>query len=100
LLAALGEQRINSRLLGTSVPDQVLLTAVDKLQPTTVVVWAQVADTAAPTLMRTLAAQPRLVVAAGSGWDRADLPAAVAWAGSLQQAVTLARGAPRATATG
>jgi DNA-binding transcriptional MerR regulator len=95
LLAALAEQHIDTRLLGTSVPDQVLLTAVDKLQPTAVVVWAQVADTAAPTLMRTLAARPGLVIAAGPGWDRAGLHPPVARAGSLQQAVIQARAAPR-----
>jgi len=99
LFAALVEQRIDARLLGTAVPDQVLLTAVDSLQSVAVVIWAQVAHTATPQLLCTLAAQPRLVIAAGPGWDRTDLHPSAAWAGNLQDALTLVRGAPQSAAT-
>ncbi|MDT7704963.1 MAG: MerR family transcriptional regulator, light-induced transcriptional regulator, partial [Pseudonocardiales bacterium] len=65
LFAALVEQSVDARLLGPSVDDRVLSTAIATLRPAVVVVWAQVPATAAPTLIVARVTGPALVVAAG-----------------------------------
>ncbi|WSL13728.1 MerR family transcriptional regulator [Streptomyces sp. NBC_01288] len=78
LNAALGELDLPTRMFGAAVPAEALTTAVRRLGPVAVVLWAQARSTASPSLARHLAdirwgvkgARRRpSVVLAGPGWS-------------------------------
>ncbi|MEV5529400.1 MerR family transcriptional regulator [Streptomyces prunicolor] len=78
LNAALGELGLPTRMFGAAVPAEALATAVRRLGPAAVVLWAQARSTASPALARHLAdlhwgvkgarRQPSVVLA-GPGWS-------------------------------
>lgn len=78
LNAALGELGLPTRMFGAAVPAEALTTAVRRLGPAAVVLWAQARSTASPPLARHLAdirwgvkgarRQPSVVLA-GPGWS-------------------------------
>ncbi|WTK75873.1 MerR family transcriptional regulator [Streptomyces sp. NBC_01515] len=78
LNAALGELGLPTRMFGAAVPAEALTTAVRRLGPAAVVLWAQARSTASPSLARHLAdirwgvkgarRQPSVVLA-GPGWS-------------------------------
>ena len=76
--AALAERRIGARILGASLPASALASAVQRIGPAVVFVWAQIPDTADPALLSTLPAlRPAAsVLIGGPGWrtDRGRLP--------------------------
>ncbi|MHC3469947.1 MerR family transcriptional regulator [Streptomyces sp. 7R007] len=77
LNAALGELRLPTRMFGAAVPAEALTTAVRRLGPSAVVLWAQARSTASLALARHVAGtqwgvkgarrQPRVVLG-GPGW--------------------------------
>jgi hypothetical protein len=83
LNATLGEQGLPARMLGAAVPAEALLSAVDRLGPAVVVLWAQTRSTASLPLARHLAdrrwgvrgaRREPLVVLGGPGWGGRVLP--------------------------
>jgi DNA-binding transcriptional MerR regulator len=68
--AALAERRIGARILGASLPASALASAVQRLGPAVVFVWAQIPDTADPELLSLLpATRPAAtVLIGGPGW--------------------------------
>lgn len=68
--AALSERRIGARILGASLPASALASAVQRLGPAVVFVWAQIPDTADPELLSLLpATRPAAtVLIGGPGW--------------------------------
>lgn len=95
LAAALAERGTASRLLGARVPPKALRDAVRRAGPDVVVIWSQVAETADVAQLTGLAtARPavKLLLAAGPGWDGAELPSGVQRPDSLAAAVGLITG--------
>ncbi|MDX2600415.1 MerR family transcriptional regulator [Streptomyces caniscabiei] len=100
LNAALGELGLPTRMFGAAVPAEALTTAVDRLGPAAVVLWAQARSTASLPLARHLAAvrwgvkgarrQP-LVLLGGPGWHGHPAPGTVR-PSSLADAVELLSG--------
>ncbi|WNZ14040.1 cobalamin B12-binding domain-containing protein [Streptomyces sp. 11x1] len=86
LNAALGELGLPTRMFGAAVPAEALTSAVDRLGPVAVVLWAQARSTASLPLARHVAAarwgvkgarrQP-LVVLGGPGWHGHPAPGTV-----------------------
>lgn len=68
--AALSERRIGARILGASLPASALASAVQRLGPAVVFVWAQIPDTADPDLLAELpAVRPAAtLLIGGPGW--------------------------------
>ncbi len=75
--AALGELGLPARMFGAAVPAEALTSAVERLGPAAVVLWAQARSTASPPLARHVAAmrwgvkgarRRPLVVLGGPGW--------------------------------
>jgi DNA-binding transcriptional MerR regulator/methanogenic corrinoid protein MtbC1 len=75
--AALGERGLPARMFGAAVPTEALTSAVERLGPAAVVLWAQARSTASPPLARHVAAmrwgvkgarRQSLVVLGGPGW--------------------------------
>ncbi|MFC3348725.1 MerR family transcriptional regulator [Streptomyces echinoruber] len=100
LNAALGEQGLPARMLGAAVPAEALLSAVDRLGPAVVVLWAQTRSTASLPLARHLAdrrwgvrgaRRAPLVVLGGPGWGGRVLPG-MARPAVLREAVDLLGG--------
>jgi MerR family transcriptional regulator, light-induced transcriptional regulator len=81
LAAALAERRIGARILGASLPATALASAVQRLGPAAVFVWAQVPETADPALMSTLPVlrPAATLLVGGPGWrtTAGDMPADV-----------------------
>jgi DNA-binding transcriptional MerR regulator len=90
LAAALAERRISSRVLGTGLPADALVDAVERLGPAAVFVWAQIPGTADRSILAALPSfRPRsTVLAGGPGWT-GDAPADVS--GTADLADTVAR---------
>lgn len=86
--AALAERGVGARVLGASLPDDALASAIRRLGPAAVLVWAQVEETANARTLGDLPTTrpPATVLVAGPGWSNvpADDPSRV---GSLQDAV-------------
>ncbi len=74
LQASLTESGTPSLTLGPSVPDDVLLGAIERTTPRTVVVYAHRRETARPALLRALTGLVPTVLAAGPGWTDRKLP--------------------------
>jgi hypothetical protein len=69
LAAALAEVGCPSRNLGARVPAGALLTALDRLTPATVVVWAHAPEYARQVPVADILARDRIVlIPAGPGW--------------------------------
>ena len=75
--AALAERRIGARILGASLPASALASAVQRLGPAVVFVWAQIPDTADPAVLSTIPSfrPAATVLIGGPGWrqDGGDL---------------------------
>ncbi len=91
LLAALREQHVPARTLGPAVPDEAWMLVAERTCPAAVFVWSHSSRTARPGVLRRLLEHTGTVVAAGPGWERRSLPAAVLTASSLGEAVGTAR---------
>jgi hypothetical protein len=93
--AALAQRGIASRLLGARVPLTALRDAIRRTGPDVVVLWSQTADTAhsrqLPQILRTHPT-PRMLVAAGPGWDGTRIPGGIARPTSLAEAVAIMAG--------
>jgi hypothetical protein len=92
LAAALAERDVASRLLGGRVPPTALRDAVRRAGPDIVVLWSQTTETAhLDQLNDSLRARPapKMVLAAGPGWDGTDMPDPVHRPGALAEAVSL-----------
>lgn len=95
LHAALAEQGISARLFGARVPPNALRDAIRRAGPDVVVLWSQTPPTARPAqLSEVLDARPapKLVLAAGPGWNGVDLPDGVVRPLSLADAVSAVAG--------
>ena len=93
LAAALAERHLGVRLLGGGLPAAALSTAIRRIGPAVVLVWAQLPLTADPAVLDGL---PRLrppvtILAGGSGWLTADLPPRATYVPDLMTAVMLIR---------
>lgn len=91
LAAALAEDGVPARLLGTRVPVAALAATARRTGAGGVFVWAQLADPALPAVLAALPSGRRRVVgvAGGPGWAGLDLPAGWAPAPTLRAAVDL-----------
>ncbi|MFD5466616.1 MerR family transcriptional regulator [Kitasatospora sp. NPDC127059] len=96
--AALAERSVPFRMLGAAVPARALMDAVDRIGPGAVMIWSQDQHTADRELVRRIGDStwgPRgsrsraVVVAAGPGWARHQLPAGAAHPATLAGAVDL-----------
>ena len=74
--AALAERGIGARILGSSMPTAALRTAVQRLGPAVVFLWAQIPGTADPALLEEMPAlRPApTVLIGGPGWRGEDAP--------------------------
>lgn len=91
LAAALAERRVRNCVVGPSTPLSVAAEAIRRLNPTAVVVWSQLPETAD---LAAVTAQPKIraghrTAAAGPGWEYVRLPARVDRPQSLTAAVDL-----------
>jgi hypothetical protein len=97
LRAALAERGAAVRMLGAATPTPALCAAIERARPGAVLVWAQTARTARPSLLAepvaAVHAAGGLLLAAGPGWERRRLPAGVDRVESLHNAVLLTVGA-------
>jgi MerR family transcriptional regulator, light-induced transcriptional regulator len=68
--AGLAERRIGARILGASLPASALASAVQRLGPAVVFVWAQIPDTADPAILSAIPAfrPAATVLIGGPGW--------------------------------
>jgi hypothetical protein len=92
LAAALAEAGVPCRLLGARVPPAALRDAIARTGPRVVMLWAQQPQTADPAQLDAVLTgpnRPLLLVAAGPGWRREDLPDEVALPATLAQALTV-----------
>ncbi|HUR04994.1 MAG TPA: MerR family transcriptional regulator [Nonomuraea sp.] len=94
LAAALTERRVRNCVVGPSTPVSVTAEAIRRLNPSAVLVWSQLEQTAD---LAALTEQPEirsghLMAAAGPGWTHLTLPARVERPGSLGEAVALLAG--------
>jgi hypothetical protein len=95
LAAALAEAGVPCRLLGARVPPGALRDAITRTGPRVVVLWAQQPQTADPDQLNavlTAPNRPMLLVAAGPGWHREDVPDEVVVPATLAQALTITAG--------
>lgn len=91
LAAALTERRVRNCVIGPSTPASVTAEAIRRLNPSAVLVWSQLEETADPAV---LIGQPAIraghrLAAAGPGWAHVRLPARVENPQSLGDAVAL-----------
>lgn len=68
--AALADQRISTRILGARVPHEALVSAMNRVGPSSVLVWAQISGTSDPTRLAGLPHHrpAARIVAGGPGW--------------------------------
>ena len=93
--ASLAEQGIATRMLGARTPDSALASAIRRLGPAAVFIWAQ-----HPSGTDLAAAVPAirpapLIVVGGPGWMGAELPAGTIVAHDLMEALALVGNAVR-----
>lgn len=93
LAAALTESGQSSRVLGASVPTSALISAVRRIKPSAVFIWAQTERTAQHADLTAIPRQrpPARIVAGGPGWRDLELPATVTRAATLTEAVHAVR---------
>lgn len=89
LAATLAEIGCPSRILGASVPTEALASAVRRIAPRAVFVWAQNEDTARCLDLQALPPlrPPIPIVVGGPGWQDQDLPSSLVRVDSLTDAV-------------
>jgi MerR family transcriptional regulator, light-induced transcriptional regulator len=90
LAAALAEQGIDSRVLGSDLPYFALAAAVRRTGPGVVFLWSQAPATGDPLALPDLSPRrpgARLILG-GPGWDRDRIPAAARLVGSLPEALS------------
>jgi hypothetical protein len=95
LRAALAERGTPAHMLGADTPTKALVTALARVRPDVLVVWAQTEGPARLTHLRELNVAehtPGLLIAAGPGWDAEVLPPSVRRVDSLQAAVDFIHG--------
>lgn len=89
--AGLAERRIGARILGASLPARALASAVQRLGPAVVFVWAQIPDTADPAILNAIPSfrPAATVLIGGPGWrhDGAPLPG-VTWVSDLTDTIS------------
>ncbi|MGH3897623.1 MAG: MerR family transcriptional regulator [Pseudonocardiaceae bacterium] len=93
LAAALAESGQPSRVLGASVPTSALTSAVRRIKPSAVFIWAQTERTAQHADLTAIPRQrpPARIVAGGPGWRDLELPTTVTRAATLTEAVHAVR---------
>lgn len=91
LAAALAEQSVPSRTLGSRVPPAALAAAVTRTRAVAVFVWAQMPSKGLLEILQAVPVRrPRVrIVVGGPGWSEVELPKHVAAASSLDQAIAL-----------
>ncbi|MGH3873246.1 MAG: MerR family transcriptional regulator [Pseudonocardiaceae bacterium] len=89
LAAALAEWGQPSRVLGASVPMPALTSAIRRIKPSAVFIWAHTEATAHHADLTAIPRQrpPARIVAGGPGWRDLELPATVTRATTLTEAV-------------
>jgi MerR family transcriptional regulator, light-induced transcriptional regulator len=90
LAAALAEQGIDSRVLGSDLPYFALAAAVRRTGPGVVFLWSQAPATGDPRALPDLSPRrpgTRLILG-GPGWDRDRIPAAARLVSSLPEALS------------
>jgi hypothetical protein len=87
--AALADEGVPARPLGSDLPVDALVAAVRRTTPSVVVLWSQLAPTADVAVLQALpTTRPRVrVFVAGRGWEQVTLPPRVRWLESLGDAV-------------
>lgn len=93
LAAALAELCQPSRVLGASVPTSALISAVHRIKPSAVFLWAQTERTAQHIDLMAIPRQrpPARIVVGGPGWRDLELPTTVTHAATLTEAVHAVR---------
>jgi MerR family transcriptional regulator, light-induced transcriptional regulator len=88
LAAALAQRGVACRSLGPDLPVEALVSAVRRIAPAAVVLWAQLAPAADPAVLRALPRTRPLVrvFVAGPGWSGVELPPRVVRLDSLGEA--------------
>jgi DNA-binding transcriptional MerR regulator len=89
--AGLAERRIGARILGASLPASALASAVQRLGPAVVFVWAQIPDTADPAMLGTIPSfrPAATVLIGGPGWRHdGELMPGVTWVSDLSDTIT------------
>ncbi|GAA5177281.1 MerR family transcriptional regulator [Rugosimonospora acidiphila] len=92
LAAGLAQSGLAVRQLGARMPARALREAVRRTGPAAVGLWAHADRYAVPAQLLDLTelpAPPSLLIAAGPGWDGAELPVAVARPQTLREAVAI-----------
>jgi DNA-binding transcriptional MerR regulator len=91
LAAALAEQGIGARLLGSGLPATALAAAVRRTGPAVLLLWAQLPRHADVRVLEELPVlrPPVAVLAGGAGWRGRRLPARVTYVSDLTDAVGL-----------
>lgn len=89
LSAALADEGVTARPLGSDLPVDGLVAAIRRTTPAVVVLWSQTRPTADVAVLEALpATRPRVrVFAAGPGWTEVTLPSQVQLLDSLEGAV-------------
>jgi MerR family transcriptional regulator, light-induced transcriptional regulator len=87
LRAALAERKVAARFLGPRLPAETLRDSTAKLQPRTVVVWAQSAALARRVPLAEVAEHCSLLLLAGPGWSKLRAARAYGQPASLDEAV-------------
>lgn len=87
--AALADEGVPGRPLGSDLPVEALVAAVRRTTPSAVVLWSQLAPTADVAVLNALpVTRPRVrTFVAGPGWEQVALPPRVRCLGSLVDAV-------------
>jgi DNA-binding transcriptional MerR regulator len=89
--AGLAERRISARILGASLPASALASAVQRLGPAVVFVWAQIPDTSDPAMLSAIPSfrPAATVLIGGPGWRHGgDLLPGVTWVTDLTDTIT------------
>jgi transposase-like protein len=91
LAAGLAERGMAARVLGPALPIDALHSAVRRIGPSVLFLWAQLRTSADVSVLASLpVTRPATaVVVGGPGWDVAELPQRVTAAGDLAGALTL-----------
>ncbi len=89
IAAALADQRISCRILGARVPHDSLISAMTRVGPSSVLIWAQISGSSDPARLAGLPHQrpAARIVAGGPGWT-GQMPSGVLKVDSVAAAVS------------